>query len=338
MILLLTILVYLFFYLSCFNNIKSSHKYFFLFLFLLSSILIRVLIQPELNKDFDGYFYLHNFSDPEELISFIFSEPYLYLLYKFFNTFFSNKRDIFSCIYWFNFVLTNSFFVWVATRIDLKIWKKMVLFTFYYFLFGYVLLRNGPAYILFAYFFYYSFRDRNFNKIFIAPFMHLSSLALMITYFHKKKYYYKILSAIFLITIPLYFFILLPILSNLDALKNSLDKLDVYSNGSDSVGLFHKIYFIFISLVLITAITFFKKEFRNPILLSTTLIYYISFFVNPVLGFRFSPYLFMSILLFNYKGEINMAFNKILDISSFVLLPYFIFTLLDTHYINLWIF
>jgi hypothetical protein len=332
-LIIVTICLFVAYYLSSFNTLNTGHKYFFILLYLIFAVINRLLISPELNKDYYGYFDLHNFDDPEDFVSFLFSEPYLYLIYKFFNLFISDKLIIFNFIYWLNFSITNIYFVWLLTRYDISVWKKVTLFAFYYYLFGFVLLRNAPVYMLFSCFFYYSFRDKKFYNILLTPFMHLSALSLIITVFNKNKYYFKVLFFILLILLPVLLIYILPLLNSLIALQNSMNKIDSYSGEMLSVSIFHKIYFAFVSFAL--AITFFvyQKKAMNPILVTTAIFYYTSFFINPVLGFRFSPYVFMAILLFNFKDEFSPKLIKFIDFASFLLLPYFIFTLVDTHHL-----
>lgn len=329
--LIITIFSFTFYYLMCFNSQKTLNKFFYIGLYLMFAIILRFIIAPELNKDYYGYFDLHNFEDPEDTVSFLVSEPYLYLLFKSFSYVIDKKETIFIVIYWFNFLLTNVFFIWLATRLDLNVWKKMVLFVFYYFLFGFVLLRNGPVYILFASFFYYSYRNQKFNKILFTPFMHLSALSLIVTLFHKNKYYLKILFATLFLFLPVFILYILPLLNDLIALQSSMHKVDSYSEGIGNVSVFHKIYFFFISTILAIAILVYKKYAFHPILITTSLFYYIAFYVNPVLGFRFSPYVVIAVLFFCSENIKKSKWNKYLDIVSVLMLPYFIFTLMDTH-------
>jgi hypothetical protein len=325
-------LIFIFYYLASFNSSRLDHRVVFIIGFLIFTIFLRIDISPELNKDYYGYYDLHNFENPTDITSFLLSEPYLYLIYKFFEFFTTDKKYIFIGIYWFNFSITNFFFIWLATRMDVVIWKKMLLFVFYYFLFGFVLLRNGPVYIFYAYFFYYSYRNKKFKKIVLTPFMHLSALALMITLFQRNKYYFKFFFSILLFLLPVLIFILMPILTDIIALQGSMNKVDSYSEGIEVVSIFHKIYLLFVTMVILVTFIVYKKQAINPILITTIVFYYIFFFINPVLGFRFSPYVFMAILLFNFDGITNaQIWVKILNILSFLLLPYFLFTLFDTH-------
>jgi hypothetical protein len=322
---------FVFYYLLCFNSQNIINKIFYIGLYLLFAIILRFIIAPELNKDYYGYFDLHNFEDPEDAVSFLFSEPYLYILYKLLSFIIVSKDTILLFIYWFNFIITNAFFIWLATRLDLNVWRKMVLFVFYYFLFAFVLLRNGPVYILFACFFYYSYRNQKFNKILFTPFMHLSAISLIVTLFHNNKYYLKILFALLLLVLPVFIFYVLPLLNDLIALQSSMHKVDSYSEQTLNVSIFHIIYFFIISTILVLVILVYKKYAFHPILITTSLFYYIAFYVNPVLGFRFSPYFIMAVIFFFSDNTNKSKWNKYLDIVSFFMLPYFVFTLFETH-------
>jgi hypothetical protein len=268
-IIVLTFFIFLFYYLACFNTLRLDHQLIFLLFFIISSITLRFVINPNSNKDYYGYFSFHSYQDQNSFISFLLSEPYLYLIYKFFELFTPDKEYILRGIYWFNFLITNVFFIWLALRKDILIWKKIVLFVFYYFLFGFVLLRNGPVYILYAYFFYYSFRNKKFIKIVLTPFMHLSALALIILLFQRKKYYIKIFFAAILIIIPLVFIYLIPVLSNISSIQVTMSKVYAYSKDVKAIAVFHKIHFIFVTVIVFISILTIKKKIINPIFITT---------------------------------------------------------------------
>jgi hypothetical protein len=331
MILITTILVFISYYLSSLNSVRLEYKVVFIFGFLFFGTALRAIINPELNNDYYGYFDIHNFETPENFLTFIFSEPYLLIVFKFFSLFSTNKQIIFLEIYWFNFIITNVFFLWLATRKDIVLWKKILIFVFYYILFGFVLLRNGPVYMLFACFFYYSFRNRNYIKILITPFMHMSAMALIILLFHKRKYYLKILFFVILGMIPIFIFFVMPILSEVEAIKSSMSKVDSYSEELESVSIFHKVGLLFTTIIVLIAIFVYRKKAMNPIFITTILFYYITYLINPIMGFRFSPYLFLSILLFNFEGSYSTRLVRNFNIMSFFLIPYFIFTLYNSH-------
>jgi hypothetical protein len=328
----ITIGIFLFYFLASFNTLESKHRLVFTGFFLISTFILRILIGPELNKDYFGYYGLHDIKMPEDVMSFLFGEPYLKIVYVFFNLFTDDKTLIFLGIYWLNLLVANSFFVWILTRKDVQMWKKIVLFSFFYFLLAFVLIRNSPAYILFACYFYYSFRKIKFNAVLLTPFMHISSLAVLVTYFHKRKNYFLFFVALS-IAVTLILLFILPNVSNSIAVKLSLSKIDAYAAEMEVVSVFHKIYFVFITCVVITTALIYKKEISHPLILTTILLYYISFILNPIAGFRFTPYLFFAILFYNYNGAYTKSLTRVLNIACFILLPYFIQTLIDTHYL-----
>jgi hypothetical protein len=161
--------------------------------------------------------------------------------------------------------------------------------------------------------------------------MHLSAISLIVTLFHNNKYYLKILFALLLLVLPVFIFYVLPLLNDLIALQSSMHKVDSYSEQTLNVSIFHIIYFFIISTILVLVILVYKKYAFHPILITTSLFYYIAFYVNPVLGFRFSPYFIMAVIFFFSDNTNKSKWNKYLDIVSFFMLPYFVFTLFETH-------
>ena len=243
---IVTVLFFIIFYLSSWNHTHKSYKLLFLFLFITCSFYLRFIIPIELNKDYAGYSIFYDFDDPESLLDFLISEPYLYILYKFFNLFSVDKIIILKSIYWFNTFLTTIFFTWLALKKDVSVWKKNILFVFYFFLFGFVVLRNAPAYIVFALFSYHGLRNTKFNYIFFMPLMHLSTLPILVSYFHKKKHYFKYLTILVFATIFLIIFYIYPIINNLIELESIKTKSEAYLGVESKTGIFHIFYFIFI--------------------------------------------------------------------------------------------
>ena len=326
--------LYFNYYFLCQNHIKYQNKVFYLILFIFLSIVLRLLIPTDINKDYIGYYELYNYDNPENILSFLISEPYLFIIYKFFELFTSNKRIIIECIYWFNLLISVYFYIWLAFKKDIELWKKVVIFVFYYFLTSYIVLRNAPVYFIYSYFFYYSFRALKYRKIFLSPFMHLSSVPFLLLLFYKSKNYFKYLFLALILFIPILFIVVFPIIDSIEELQKSLNKVDAYTEGGSEVGVFHKIYFCFITLLFIISWLNIKKKLFHPIIITTFIIYYISFFINPVIGFRFSPYIILVLLLNNFEGKYNFpALTKDLNLIIILLLPYFIFTFIDTHHL-----
>lgn len=336
MIIVISLITLLFFnyYFLCKNYSKPGNKFIFGFFFVLISFILRLLIDPSLSKDYVGYFELYTFDEAADLISFLVSEPYLYLLYKFFDIFFDNKSVILDCIYWFNLFLCIYFFVWLAFRDDLELWKKITIFVFYFFLISFVVLRNAPVYIIYSYFFYYSFRAVIYKRTIITPFMHISSLPLLLLLFHTDKNYFKLLLIVIIIFSTLLIFQFSPIFESIEAFQSPLSKVGLYLEEMEEVSLSHQIFLAFISGILLLSWIFFRKQIFHPIIITTFLIYYFSYFINPIIGFRYSPYAILAILLTNFESKYEIkSVTEILNIVILVLLPYFIYTYYDTHYL-----
>jgi hypothetical protein len=330
----LIILLFFNYYFLCKNYSKRGNKFIFGFFFVFTSIILRILIDPSSSKDYIGYYEFYNFDNSAGLTSFLVSEPYLFLLYKFFHFFVVDKSLILVCVFWFNWVLCMYFYVWLAFRDDLELWKKITIFAFYFFLFSFVVIRNAPVYIIYSYFFYYSYRAIKYKSTIITPLMHLSSLPLLLLLFHKEKNYFKYMVIGLLFFLVLFIFKFLPIFENIDALESPLNKIDTYLEDTKQKSFFHQIYFGFISGLFILSWIIFRKQLLHPILITTLLIYYITFFINPIIGFRYSPYVILAIFLTNFESKYELKFvTEILNTVILVLLPYFIYTYYETHYL-----
>lgn len=332
-IILISLLFFLYYFL-CKNYSESGNKYIFGFFFVFVTIILRLLIDPSSSKDYVGYFELYNFDNATSLTSFLVSEPYLYLLYNFFEIFLDEKSIILVCIYWFNFFLCLYFFVWLAFREDLELWKKITIFVFYFFLISFVLLRNAPVYIIYSYFFYYSFRAIKYRTTILTPFIHISSLPFLLLLFYKKHFFFKYVAIGFIFFSILLIFQFLPIIESILSLQPAFSKFDVYLEEIEEISLSHQIFFGFISTILLLSWIFFKKQIFHPIVITTFLIYYFSYFINPVIGFRYSPYVILAILLNNFESKYEIkSVTEILNNIILVLLPYFIYSYYETHYL-----
>ncbi|MBC7845853.1 MAG: hypothetical protein H7Y10_05130 [Flavobacterium sp.] len=331
-LLLVSFLTFVFYYLASFDSSNSKYKLPLVICFVLSSFVLRLLLRPELNNDYDLYFNFKIFQKPTSFLSIFMGEPYLYMVYAFFKLFTNDKELVFLCMYWFNFLVGTMFYVWLLTRKDVQMWKKMFLFSCYYFFFSFVLLRNGPAYILFAYYFYYVFRGRRFNWILLTPLMHMSSWLLLVTLFHDKKHYFTIFVVLFILT-ALSYFILFPVLSEMAAFDKIVFKINTYASGMPIVGIIHKLFFVLITILILSGGLVYKKKMLNPILVTTLVFYYVTFFINPVMGFRFSPFVFLALFLFNFEELKNEKIIRFMNLFTVLLFPCFLYALFHTHHL-----
>lgn len=332
---LVSLLTFLSYYFACLQ-VENNKKKIFIFFFIIFSVILRSILHTNLNNDYYLYYDFRIFHKPNGFLSFLLNEPYLYSVYSFFNIFLESKVNVFLGIYWFNFLISSIFFIWILTRNDIEMIKKMILFTFHYFIFGFVVLRNGPAYILFAIYFYHAFRDKKFNWVLITPLMHISSSLMLVTYFYKLKNYYKILVLIPIVIIS-FFLIFKTYLRNIGAFDSILSKIDIYSQGMVVIGFMHKVFFVLIWILVIIGFVLYKKKMLHPIIITTLFIYSISFFINPVVAHRFSPYLFFALLLGPFVTTKNEKMLALCNRLSILLFPIFLYTLFLTHKNNLFL-
>lgn len=300
--------------------------------FVLSSLILRYFLDPNLNLDYFFYFDFKIFQKPEDLLSFFLREPYLYGVYSFFDFFCVDKVATFLGMYWFNYLIGTAFFVWLLTREDVQMWKKMFLFSCYYFFFTFVLLRNGPVYILFAYYFYYTFREKRFDLVLLSPFAHVSSLLLLLTYFNKKKFYLSLL-LLTILTVPFLFFLLRPLLCEITAFQTIVSKVDAYSTSNFNFGILHQLFFFGVIVLLAVFGFVYKKQIFNNIIITTVVIYVITFFINPLVGFRYSPYVFFALFLYDFEELLNAKIIRGLNLATILLFPGFLYALFHTHHL-----
>ena len=330
-VILLTVLfTFLSYYFACVFCKNTNKKLVFTGIFILCSFLVRVIINVNLNNDYSLYYNFDIFQKPTSLINFVLNEPYLYSVYAFFTLFIDTKKEVFLALYWFNFIINTFFFIWLLFREDLEAWKKMLLFVLHYFLFGFVLLRNGPSYILFALYFYYAFREKRFDLVLLTPLMHISSSLMLVTYFHKWRNYFNVLILVALIILCL-FFILKPFLSSISAFDSILYKISVYSQGMNEVGILHILFFLFISFLVIVGSIFHKTKMLHPILITTVFFYVVTFFINPIVAYRFSPYVIFALLLFPFEKIRNDKIAVLINKLTILLLPLFVYSLFNAH-------
>lgn len=321
---------FLSYYFACLAATNSNQKIVYTSLFVVFSVALRVVLDVTLNNDYYYYYSFGIFHKPTGFLSYLLNEPYLYSIYAFFTLFLEAKKEVFLAMYWFNFLIATLFFIWLVYRKDVEMWKKMILFVFHYFGFGFVVLRNGPAYMLFAMYFYYAFRDKKFNWVLITPWMHISSYVMLVTYFHKWKNYFKAL-LVASAFIGVFFLLMKPFLASIDAFKSIVSKIDIYSQGMQVVGFMHVVFFLFICSLFSAGFLLYKKKMLHPILVTTMLFYGITFFINPIVAHRFSPYVIFALLLYPFEEISNNKIVLLLNKFSILLFPIFIYTLHIAH-------
>ena len=97
------------------------------------------------------------------------------------------------------------------------------------------------------------------------------------------------------------------------------------------VGFIHVLFFLFISGLFLTGFLLYKKKMLHPILVTTMLFYGISFFINPVVAHRFSPYVIFALLIYPFEEISNNKIVVLLNKFSILLFPVFIYLLHIAH-------
>lgn len=286
-------LIFALYAMLCATSGKKPLFFTFGVFFLFVSYVFRTIVPLEINADYYGQYYMAR-SDFDFTFSSIFSEPYLFFIYRFFKEMYKDSESSFNVIYILNFFTTSLFFIWLAFRKDLMFSAKLMLFAFFYFLFTYTLIRNSNAYILLGVFFYYFVRGRKFYPAYSSFLFHASSLPVVALSFlglkkpSKKIFLYMLLGgSIILIGLNT------PVFSHLFSKFSAYQELDYKINKT-----FHYTYFLF---VLVFVYFIYKQKSRavyNVLFLSLLLLYIILFVTNPIMSFRFSVYLMLYLLLY----------------------------------------
>ncbi|GGF08239.1 hypothetical protein GCM10011518_16850 [Flavobacterium limi] len=122
----------------------------------------------------------------------------------------------------------------------------------------------------------------------------------------------------------------MPYLENLDFFRYVLWKINDYSKVNIVIGYTHWLFFAFITLLYLLGIILYKKRMLHPFLVTTAFFYYVSYFVNPIMAFRFTPYVLFALLFLNFD-PLKKQIVRILNLSSVFLCVIYLFILYHTH-------
>ncbi|MCD0473678.1 hypothetical protein LPB87_04640 [Flavobacterium sp. EDS] len=92
---------------------------------------------------------------------------------------------------------------------------------------------------------------------------------------------------------------------------------------------------MFISFLIIAGFLFYKKRMLHPILMTTIFIYMISYYINPVVAFRFSPYVIFALLFYPFDSIISKKNLQLINLSTILFFPIFVYAMLKTHDIKM---
>lgn len=314
----IVIVNFIFYYLASLQR-NFSFKVGLSFLFVLSTILLRFTVNNSELPDYDAYYSVIGLIEPEISFKILFSEPYFFQLVNYLNQSYSTETAI-NFFYIVNYFISTLFFVWLLFVKEISPWKKVLLFSLYYYVFAFILLRNTLSYVLIAYLFY----QLNYNKIYKTSFLaflsHLSSLpALISSLIKNKKGDFK------LIVFMVFYIMLFSVIIRLEVF-NVYEKFTAYQVSKDyGVSFFHQFYFYFFLIVNLLLFVYKRNMVFNYTYLPIFITYILLHFANAVMGYRFSIYLVLYLLLFvnEVKGDIYKDTKMNLISFTFIILILF---------------
>lgn len=301
------------------RNVKVKKVIAFFFVFF--SLLFFLNIEFSKLDDYQTYFNVIGYPVSNTSAKILFTEPYYFETVNYLNNFYPATTAI-SFFYYANFTFTAVFFVWIGFLKDVSSWKKVLIYSLYYCLFTFILLRNTPSYVLIGFLYYYISQKKYFKVALLSFLTHLSSLPILaFAIFKNKKGDKKLLIYLAI------FFIVFNTIINMPAL-GLYEKLQAYQEESEyGQSLYHKIYFVLI--IIFNIVVFRRNKFvvfnYTYMLILTT--YFILQMTSTIMGFRFSIYMILYLLL-HPDFKFNLRTEKILNFAlPVVLLLLFMFNI-----------
>jgi len=288
-IIVATLLFCVYFLLGYFKD--RNWKILFAILFLILSYLLKFSIDVTKTADYENYLYLITLDLPEFSLKMLFAEPYFFQLGSWLIKYYSKEQSL-AFFTESSFIYSTIFFLWLAFLKDVSTFNRIIIFSLYYYFFAYIVFRNGPAYMLSGVSFYYLHKNIYIKTTVLLFLMHLSSLPVIFFSMFKNK-----LGDRKLIFICFLFIIFFNILVRIE-LFALYDKFSFYANEAEyGQSIFHKIYFYSFVLFNICLIYFKKDVIYNYTYLLLFVTYLILNYSNSVMGYRFSIYLTLYLML-----------------------------------------
>ncbi len=271
--------------------VDRNLKILFAILFVILSYLLKFSIDVTKTADYDNYLHLITLDLPEFSLNSLFAEPYFFQIGSWLCKYYSKEQSL-AFFTESSFIYSTIFFLWMAFLKNVSTFNRIIIFSLYYYFFAYIVFRNGPAYMLSGVTFYYLHKNIYLKATVFLFLMHLSSLpVIFFTIFKNKLGDRKLLLMCFLFII--FFNILVRI--ELFALY---DKFSFYENEVEyGQSIFHKIYFYSFVLFNIYLFCFKKDVIYNYTYLLLFVTYLILNYSNSVMGYRFSIYLTLYLML-----------------------------------------
>jgi hypothetical protein len=294
------------------QNITLRIKYILLFIFIISSIVLKLKIPLSEIRDYPTYAKVMSDKGYKHLALLdIIYEPYLMLLSKFLLKILSISK-LLELYYSIMFFVSILFFSWLAFVKDIQPWKRAILFNLFFTLFTFVLLRNSIACFILAFYFYLSSKSIKSYLLYSSIIFHISVFPIILFDFFKKRKldYYIILVFVFILICILFLFF--------DHSSLLYSKFQDFKSRSHLYNYtFHNIVF-FLTLLFFLCLWFYFKNILNNYFYTLIFITYLMlYFFNPVIGFRFSFYIFLYLLM-NTKLFFNSKIESILNRYSFL--------------------
>lgn len=272
---------------------KNSARAFTAIAFVIISFLLRFSIDVDTVRDFRPYYesfltvkYSH--IPPEMLI-----EPYRVILFQTILLFGGEDSLVqIQAVYFIHFLCVTAFFIWLSYLKDVSFVTKLVLFIGFYPPIAFVWVRAGMAYMASCYLIYTFSQGRWRPLHFLLPFIHISTIPLLLVTMIRGFGPYK-KALIILVLAPIAFLLLDSSYANY-----AFNKWNRYSETGaqrDSTGLFvlHMFnIFLFVYLAIINA------QFRKNFLVLSMMATYIAlYYFNPVMGLRVFPFVLIACIV-----------------------------------------
>lgn len=289
--------------------------------FIFFSFLIMLNIDVTTLPDYDAYFLL--IDADIDYISLL-SEPYYYYLGTLFKSFFDSYGAL-KIFYNINFIITLSFFIWLSFVKTISVWRKLILYSFYYYLFSYILLRNTPAYLLCGLLFYSLHVKKVCRFSFFSFLFHTTSIpVLTFSILRNKK------ADWILLLLLLLYLAVLKVLFSLEVF-GLYEKFLIYSTIEGyGTSIFHRVYFIIFILFNLFVLYARQNVVFNYTYSFIFATYLFLHFFSPVMGFRFSIYLIFYLMLHPFL-EFDEKISRSLNILSIFLMFLTLFNLYSIH-------
>jgi hypothetical protein len=288
------------------RNVKISYA----ILFVILSFVLKFSIDVTKTADYDNYLFVLALDRIGFSLKALFAEPYFFqigaLLYKYYP-----KEQSLAFFYESSFIFSTVFFLWLAFLKNVSTFNKVIVFSLYYFFFTYIILRNAPAYMLSAVCFYYLQRNLYLKSTALSFLVHLSSLPIIFFSLFKNK-----LGDRKLILVCLFYIIFFNLLLRIEFL-GIYEKFLIYASFNSGQSVFHQIYF-YIFIAYNIYLFFVKKDIiYNYTYLLLLVTYLILNYSNSVMGYRFSVYLVLYLMInpkLTYTEKIRPKFLFLLPI------------------------